>query len=182
MSQKTIILLLLFSMAFAPSLRSCGHISYGFPVVAIEAKNPVAIEKIKPVNALINIIVIVVIFFMLKKIMLNDQFYRVFKDGLKGIHLYQLILFFSYLVIYWCIQISDKFLMMIYVLYPFSSSLLNLDNPLLANFSENSQFFGDEFDIAVRLNYLCSLLLWFFTAIILSRIKNIYIEKKRKNH
>jgi hypothetical protein len=129
------------------------------------------------VNTMINIIVIVLIFFLFKLLMLNNNFNRVFNEGLKGIYVYQLILFFSYLVLYWCIQISDKFLMILYVLYPFCTNLLSLDHLLLENISENSQLFGDEFDITIRLNYLSSLLLWFLAALIISRIKKHYKRK-----
>jgi hypothetical protein len=33
--------------------------------------------------------------------------------------------------------------------------------------------------MAIRLNFLSSLLLWFLAALIITRIKNIYREKKR---
>ena len=174
MSKKTVIILLLVSIAFAPSLRSCGDISYGFPTVALEAKNPVTITELHPLNTLINIIIMVLIFFLLKNIIADNERHKIFKDGLKGIYLYQVILFFSYFVLYWCIKISDKFLMMLYVLYPFSTTLLDLNKPLLKTFSDNSRFFGDDFDIVIRLNYLSSLLLWFFSAIIIIRLKNYY--------
>ncbi len=181
MNKKVAIILVLCSIAFAPALRSCGHISYGFPAVAIEAKDPITITNLKPINALINIVIIAIIFFLIKKFMLNNDFSRVFKDGLKGIYLYQLILFFSYFVLYWFIQISDKFLLMLYVLYPFSTNILDLKEPLLGTISENSRFFGDELDITVRLNYLSSLLLWFLAAIIIARLKSLYTKKKINN-
>ncbi len=111
--------------------------------------------------------------------MTDNESHRIFKDGLKGVYLYQLLLFFSYFVLYWCIQISDKFLMMLYVLYPFSTTLLDLHKPLLENVSANSRFFGDGFDIVIRLNYLSSLLLWFFAAIIIIRLKNFYTLRNR---
>jgi len=178
MSKKVTIVLFLCSIAFAPSLRSCGSITYGFPTVSIEAENPVAIEKFKPINTLINIIFIFFIFILFKLLMLNSNFSRILNNGLPGLYLYQVILFFSYLVLYWCIQISDKFLMMLYVLYPLSTSLLDLDKPLLGSFSAHSHFFGNKYDIAIRLNFLSSLLLWFLAALIITRIKNIYREKK----
>jgi hypothetical protein len=181
MSKKTIIILLLVSIAFAPSLRSCGDISYGFPTVAIEAKDPITITKFHPLNTLINFFVIGIIFILLKNILADIEGHRIFKYGLKGVYLYQLILFFSYFVLYWCIQISDKFLLMLYVLYPFSTTLLDLHKPLLETVSDNSRFFGDDFDIVIRLNYLSSLLLWFFAAIIITRLKNYYILKNKIN-
>jgi hypothetical protein len=179
MSKKTIIILLLVSIAFAPSLRSCGDISYGFPTVAIEAKDPITITKFHPLNTLINFFVIGIIFILLKNILADIEGHRIFKYGLKGVYLYQLILFFSYFVLYWCIQISDKFLLMLYVLYPFSTTLLDLHKPLLETVSDNSRFFGDDFDIVIRLNYLSSLLLWFFAAIIIIRLKNFYILRNK---
>ena len=179
MSKKTVLILLLVSIAFAPSLRSCGDISYGFPTVALEARDPITITELHPLNTLINIIIMVIIFFLLKNIITDNERHKIFKDGLKGVYSYQLLLFFSYFVLYWCINISDKFLMMIYVLYPFSTTLLDLNKPLLENVSAKSRFFGDGFDIVVRLNYLSSLLLWFFAAIIIIRLKNFYTLRNR---
>ncbi len=73
--------------------------------------------------------------------------------------------------------------MMLYVLYPFSTTLLDLNKPLLETVSDNSQFFGDKFDIVIRLNYLSSLLLWFFAAIIFIQLKSYYkLRNKNKNN
>jgi len=179
MNKRLLIVLLLCSITFAPALRSCGKITYGFPAVALEAENPVAIEKTNPVNLLINILFILALFFLVKLLSLNNKFESLVQAGLPGIYCYQLLLYFSYLVLFWCIQISDKFLIMIYVLYPFCTGLLDLDKPLLGSFSGRSPFFGDKLDIVVRLNYLASLLLWFVAAIIITRIRKLSEEKRR---
>jgi hypothetical protein len=179
MSKKVTTILLLFSIALAPSLRSCGYITYGFPTVSMEAKNPVAVEKIHPLNTLINLIFIVLLFILFMRLMRNSHFSRIFNEGLPGIYAYQVVLFFSYLILYWCIYISDKFLMILYLLYPLSTTLLDLDKPLLKSISEHSPFFGDKLDITLRLNFLFSLLLWFLAAVLILRIKKIYREKKK---
>jgi hypothetical protein len=176
--RRTFILLILISIAFAPSLRSCGKISYGFPTVSIEAENPLVLEKFNPLNTLVNIIVLVVLFLLLKMSILKNDLNEIFMSGVRGLYAYQIILYFSYFVIYWLIDIWDKFALLFYVLYPFSTTIFNIDSPTLENFSQSSRFFGNEMDLVVRLNYLASLLLWFSVAVLIHRLTSRYKAKK----
>lgn len=181
MKKKLFFIALFLSFVLAPGFRTCGKISYGFPAVAIEADTPVSVKHIKLENALIDLVLVSLVFlaaiYLLSR---SSRFRRPFKYGLKGIYWYQAFLWFSYLVLYWGVKLSDNIIAVLYVLYPFCSNLLHLSNSPFNRFSASSPLFGNDYDIIIRLNYAASLVLCFAMGLAAYYIKRPHQNKNEQ--
>ena len=161
---KKIFLIPITVLAFSltPFLRSCGDVSYGYPLVTIEATSSFKPAGFRPLVFLINLAVISVIACML--LALTKRRSIILSGGIRGMGIYNIMVWAGYMVIYPLMPLNDVMGYIagiyLYFLYPPFTLMDNLQGIIPQRWA-TSWMFGDGDDIPLRIIYTCMVLLWF---------------------
>lgn len=153
-------------VAMSPFLRSCGEVSYGFPLVAVEAGRPWVLKSFRLFYAALDILAVtalaLAVYYLLRK--KKD----LLKGGMQGVAFYILCTWFGFIAVYPLSFLGDSsgawgYITGIYLyfLYPFYAFTYDM-HVLIPEAMEKSRFFGDADDIPLRIMYAVMVLAWFF--------------------
>lgn len=174
---------LFFMIAFVPALRSCANVSYGFPSVIFEATDPYTVTTFHPWNLALNGVVLAVLFVALYFLVfkrLRDN--RKIQEGLKYLYIFNGLEYVGFWGVYWLISSKSALvgaLVMAYSFLLYGPLFLLNDLGIFTDISRASPFFGDEYDIKIRVVYVFMSMVWFAIGCIKQQIVE-KIQTRRK--
>jgi hypothetical protein len=168
-------LLLFVLVLFVPVLRSCGHLSYGFPTVALSAADPFQIQSLSPGNLAINLAVLAALFLVVYAWVFRTRAPKPFWDsGLNFVLIYHALTYFGFWAVYWLNGVEGEVagnFVGAYSLLLYGPFLAFTPLNVLQDFSSASSFFGDSLDISLRVAYLVMVLVWFFAGLLVHALR-----------
>jgi hypothetical protein len=149
-SKRMLIKILPFFLlvSLLPFLRSCGNLSYGFPLPAVYTKTFFAVESASLFNFLVNSITALILSALFFLFLLRFKKYRPVRYAIISILIYHFLYLFGYFIVYpLSIALHLEIIQYYYfLLYPF--------NALLSGVSITSD------DSIIRYLYVLSVILW----------------------
>jgi hypothetical protein len=150
-------------VSLLPFLRSCGDLSYGFPLPAVYTKTFITVEKYFIGNLLINTFIALILSVLFLILIVRFIKYRSVLFAIRSVFLYHVLYLTGYFIIY-PLSISLKLEILqyyYYLLYPFRF------------------LFSDSFNVSnnydIRLLYFASVLLWAAAGFLIAK----FVKAKR---
>jgi hypothetical protein len=173
----TKIVLLCLTICFVPCLRSCGGISFGFPVVAYGGQGHAAhqgqslVENLRPLNALLDLAVVGLVavgLVALYRTRRGERARALLRGGLQGLAVYQALVVLGYAVLYPVSMVHDgedalsAFIIgYAYFIHPYYLTIAKQVGEALPQAWHDSSLFGDAVDLPMRLGYVVMWAAWF---------------------
>lgn len=162
-------------VCFLPFFRSCGDVSMGFPAAALSGDWVFDIDKINGISLAINVCVMILLSTVVIMILNRRPPGRIISSGIRGIIIYHLLILTGYFVTWPLYLVSHNWFMEyvaglhLYSLYPLHEVI---GFEWLDSISEASAFYGDTYDIKLRLHYLLMVCFWFCAGCITGHLRS----------